>query len=73
MSAKGKVVASRLSYQPVAHCSICAWDLEDVDPRKMSREARKHCAGTGHAVWIDWNTSSKYELKTDGTAAEDGR
>lgn len=57
----GQVWATRVLYPPTAHCYYCDWCLEDVDPGKMRREVRKHCAKTAHTVWIDWNTASRYD------------
>lgn len=55
------VACSKISYQPISHCSICDWCIEITDHRRMAREARKHCSETGHTVWIDWYTTSRYD------------
>jgi hypothetical protein len=55
------IVATKILYPPTAHCSRCDWHLEDVDASKMRRETRKHVAKTAHSVWIDWNTTSRYD------------
>jgi hypothetical protein len=56
-----KVYGYRQLAPPTVSCSRCDFHLEDAQMPKARREARKHVAKTGHMVWVDWNTSTRYE------------
>lgn len=60
-----KVYGKKVLYPPDGHCSRCDWHMSDTEPAKLRREVRKHVTQTGHSVWIDWNTATRYDAYPD--------
>ena len=61
-----KVYGYRQLAAPTVTCSRCDFYMADADMAKARRQARKHVTETGHMVWVDWNTSTRYEAVPDG-------